>query len=97
MNVKPLVSIIIPAFNAQNLIAETLDSILAKTYPTKQEPFELGFELIKARNINYGLRSAFLPWNFVRFAKTLISQEEDILNQFSSKFVLGQVWHRIYP
>ncbi len=32
MYTKPLVSVIIPAFNAQGLIAETLDSILAQTY-----------------------------------------------------------------
>ena len=29
---KPLVSVIIPAFNAQDYIAETLDSILAQSY-----------------------------------------------------------------
>lgn len=32
MTIQPLVSIIIPAFNAQDMIAETLDSILAQTY-----------------------------------------------------------------
>ena len=32
MRGKPLVSVIIPAFNAQELIGETIDSILAQTY-----------------------------------------------------------------
>ncbi len=32
MNTSPLVSVIIPAFNAQSSIAKTLDSILAQTY-----------------------------------------------------------------
>lgn len=32
MKINPLVSVIIPAFNAQDLISETIDSILAQTY-----------------------------------------------------------------
>ncbi len=32
MGAKPLVSVIIPAYNAQDMIGETLDSILAQTY-----------------------------------------------------------------
>ena len=35
-NMYPLVSVIIPVYNRANYIVETLDSILAESYPNKE-------------------------------------------------------------